>query len=317
MAASGHLENQTTENSKMKWLKFLLVASFAALIVSGNARAATLEDVFFAIGGQTPNPSAPSIKLYITNSDPGNTSNNVYRIPANRGGEFLVKFKDPTDPNATWVTVDASVASSDLQYNGSGWVYKTFCVEESETFNPGQEYYATIDDKIYFNGSQSSNPLGKDVADNVKIAYGLYAEGKLEKEIGPLLFQYDDNALAGALQEYIWNTQANPVHVSDLNTAITNWAAANAEQADLYLEHVKVLNLWGTKPVVVTTTDQNGNTIFLKYKNGSPAQSQLILGPIPPRAGDPLPEPMTLAMWSGLSMLGLGIARRQRRKVSA
>jgi hypothetical protein len=283
---------------------FLAGAAVAALLLSNAAlaSAATMADLLTA-----PTNSDKIVRLQTSSGLSGSSA--VYRGSGSNGGnggEFLVQLDtNGSGTSGGWQNIQVTVTSSDVD---NSWVYKTFCVEESETFSPGTAYYATIDNRIYNNGGAVGSP-GALVANNVKIAYGLYAEGLLESAIGPSSFEYDTGTFAGNLQQFIWDSQDGSYNTVSLalKSEIEAWAAANPAKASHYLQYVLVMNLWSQKPA-----GPDGGP----YTNGGAAQSQLILTQTSP-ADAPLPEPMTLAMWSGLSILGLGMARRHRRKASA
>jgi hypothetical protein len=282
----------------------LASAAVAALLLSNAAlaSAATMADLLSA-----PTNSGKIVRLQTSSGLSGSSA--VFRGSGSNGGnggEFLVQLDTNGSGTAGgWENIQVTVTSSDVDNN---WVYKTFCVEESETYVPNTAYYATIDNRVYNNGGAAGS-AGVAVANNVKYAYGLYAEGLLESAIGPSYFQYDNSTFAGNLQQFIWDSQDGIYNATTtaFKTQIEAWAAANSAEASHYLQYVLVMNLWSQLPV-----GPDGGP----YTNGGAAQSQLILTQTTP-ANEPMPEPMTLAMWSGLSILGLGMARRQRRKVSA
>lgn len=93
--------------------------------------------------------------------------------------------------------------------------FDTFCVEDTVTFNPGQTYYATIENIVKGGPEQLTN--------TTKQIYSAYLNGELGG--------YTPNII----QADVWASLSNPGYVSPLLTGTTNidgW------------ENVMVLNLW-------------------------------------------------------------------------
>lgn len=114
---------------------------------------------------------------------------------------------------------------------------------------------------------------------------------------------------AGALQAVIWKLEGE---------VSADYAEANLGTTQK--KYAKALYKYVSDNVLDFDEDYTGSKVSVMniiYKSNSKnAQSQLYYDPLAEQ--EPVvPEPMTLAMWSGLSILGLGMARRQRRKVSA
>jgi hypothetical protein len=239
-----------------------------------------LQDFYAAVGSGVGN-----VRLYENNS--GHDQARTYG--STPGGEFRVKF------GSDWVT-------SDLGY------FKTFCLERNETFSPGTPYYVTIDDLIYNGNTGTAGP--DDIADITSVLFGLYAEGKLDDLVGTD-FEYGENAptvtlgnqWADAVQKVIWKQQDSFGTLDnnglDLLGAIEDWiaAAGNAQELARYRLQVRALNVW-------TDADKTGRH-----------QSQLFLDPtVPVRLIPPMPEPLSLAIWTGFAALGLSLARRQGKR---
>jgi hypothetical protein len=278
-------------------MRFLMVCALAGAMLLAQtvtASAATMADLLSA-----PTNTAKVVRLQTSSGLSGSSA--VFRGSGSNGGnggEFLVQLQTISG----WQNIGVTVSSTDVD---NSWVYKTFCVEESETYSPGTAYYATIENLVYYNGD-SPGSAGVAVADNAKIAYGLYAEGQLESAIGSAFFQYDNSTFAGNLQQFIWDLQDNSLNLTStaLNTQIQNWKIANAAQATHYLQYVQVMNLWSELP-----TGPDGGP----YTNGGAAQSQLILTETSP-ANEPMPEPASLVVWGlGLGLAGFGARRRMRK----
>lgn len=293
-------------------ITILIVALLGAVPVV--AQAATLQDVFDAFSpGANPGTldSTKSVMLFTTGALGSSNSDSdfVYRNGSSsgdgaRGGEFRVQVN--LGSGFTDITVGP------VSLNGAApesWIYKTFCVEEGETFDPGVAYYATIDERAYY-GTDAGDPLvnnsGEDINVIVKLGYALYITGQLD-EYSNGVFQYNDPGDAGLFQELIWRLQANPEesltsgNMEQLKNGIISYD--EDDKADL-IASVYVLNLWGG----------NVGELDIPYSTGkSPKQSQLFFLPPAPQPASLVPEPATFAIFSGMMLLGAGYAVKRRK----
>jgi hypothetical protein len=205
--------------------------------------------------------------------------------------------------------------------DGAVSVVPTFCLEVNEHISLGTQYTATIDPVAITGGSGgvvNGAPYGNHDPLGFKTAwiYWKYVSGDLDSMMDAAS---SDGAFKNALQKLIWKLEQETLP-----------SGYTSEEGSIFLALKGMTDSISDPQVVVPTGYEfrvpgiNSETVYtisvlnLYTSTGAQAQSQLYYTVFDePNAPGELPEPMTLAMWSGLSILGLGMARRQRRKVSA
>jgi hypothetical protein len=205
--------------------------------------------------------------------------------------------------------------------DGAVSVVPTFCLEVNEHISLGTQYTATIDPVAITGGSGgviNGAPYGNHDPLGFKTAwiYWKYVSGDLDSMLDAAS---SDGAFKNALQKLIWKLEDETLpsgYTAEEGTIFT--ALKNLTNSIVDPEVVVPDGYEFRVPGIDSETVYTVSVLNLYSAAGAQAQSQLYYTQfdVPNAPGD-LPEPMTLAMWSGLSILGLGMARRHRRKVSA
>jgi hypothetical protein len=222
-------------------------------------------------------------------------------------------------------------------------VFKTFCLEFSEHFTPGNNYTATINGGAIGGGEWGQTAHYYDPLSNeTKWLYGAYHDHAVD--LGASGFAYGNANWASALQLVIWRLEGEadvfgtgvnqvwkdhagntalaayditPGSVYDDATKLYNWVfGAGASLTSTGNANVRVLNLWTSAidPLLYPQLDMLNSTGDLARDQVIPskaAQSQLYYqsSESPPVA----PEPTTLLIWSGLAIAGVVAAKRRGR----
>jgi hypothetical protein len=194
--------------------------------------------------------------------------------------------------------------------------FQTFCIEDGQTISLGTKYEVhSVLDRSITGPTYSPDTYGVLGADKVEGATAwlflqfwntLYG-GTVNA--GFAATDYLDSILggnsratnAGLLQNAIWYIESNGgIGGPNSYTALANsnsaeWAAA--------LSVVRAINpiLDGSLDSVVIAGDTNASVH---------AQSHLVVIPTPPGGGAPVPEPMSMVVWSFLAICVAGVSRR-------
>lgn len=163
---------------------------------------------------------------------------------------------------------------------GSSSSFLTFCLEYNENFSFGNTYNTVLSDRAQNGGN---GPAGDPISGATKAMYAEFRSGRTDLfGISGLNFNGsgDYSNTMRALQNAIWFEEGEIESLpSSLSITIHNWGVSNASVAGLG-DNVRVMQLWNL--------------------DGSRAQDQLTLIPLPTAGA------------AGLAMLGLGAARRRR-----
>jgi hypothetical protein len=192
--------------------------------------------------------------------------------------------------------------------SGTGAPFLTFCMEFSEHFSLGTNYYVAVNDKAIGGGAGVAATYAGDVA-GVSGSYDplspatawLYTQFRGNTLQNFVPFNYSSNTDLNALQAALWFLE-NEMAESTLDSkgvALKN-AAVNAGW--LGIGNVRILNLWNTR------TGTPGNYAF-----SGPHQDQLVL------VTDlvAVPEPSSILM-AVCGVAGFGcVAHARRRRVRA
>ncbi|MCU0879044.1 MAG: hypothetical protein MUF06_14770 [Pirellulaceae bacterium] len=200
---------------------------------------------------------------------------------------------------------------------------ETYCLEFSEHIQLGTTYYASIDPIAVRGGGgalgtapNTYDPLGQQTA----WLYAKYVANELDSMVTGTVSLGE---FKNGFQKAVWNLEQEPFttsgYTSDENTVFNSLLALAAGSG--YSGDIGPLGFEYIVPLGPDSERVYTVSVLNLYQDAAmtmPHQSQLYYTVFErPRAPGDLPEPMTLAMWSGLSILGLGMARRHRRKESA
>lgn len=248
----------------------------------------------------------------------GYTNDYTYRMTSGggaNGGEFLIrKLVLPVTSPETF----------------TGDIFKTFCIEHSETISLNGNYWVTVDPVAlrggpgyntpplslpYTPGSSLPSGTGDPVGAATQWLFGTYSNSWLDDftlASTAYTFSYNDDAWAGYLQEAIWfleeeitgtlSAQAQAL-VDTANAPLTYTTGEIANT----LYDVRAMNLW-------TTRNDKSLANNYTYTYEGLAQSQLILVGTTMREST-VPEPSTILIWGGLAGIGLIINRRRQSKL--
>jgi hypothetical protein len=278
-------------------MRRVLLFGLAAILISSAANIASAAIDYTSFVTQ-PSFNTGNIQIRLDNGDAGFTNGTQGWTYGNNtgGGEFRV------------LTFDSQTLTYEpLVLPGNEWIWKTFCIEKGEFFQPNAPYYVTIDDVAYYGTAiRPSSVSPEPLTAATKLLYGLYFEGRLatamqNDAISGGVFAYQDDAWADSLQKAIWffeegQSQGSGTKLSDL----INFASSSVNQSTIPLGgSVRVLNLW------------SGPTASGTPPFGNAQQSQLVYTPNPSNI-PPVPEPGAIVIWGGLSISLLALARSRR-----
>lgn len=206
------------------------------------------------------------------------------QVGSTGGGEFGVHKKN--DPNP---------------FGGTGQsteLFRTFCLEKNEfiDFDHRGFIITSITQDAARGGNGGGNPDPIDPA-TAWLFYN-FTIGTLDTLVPG--YSYNDTDSANALQNAIWYRE-NEITSLPTGLATTLYNISGAADATVAAANTFVLN-------IVWSTDRHGfqglydNVMGPPQTNATPAQSMLYV----------IPEASTVAVWSILSILGLGVAYRKK-----
>ena len=166
-----------------------------------------------------------------------------------------------------------------------GSSFQTFCLEYTEYFNPGSQYYGTIESGAIGGGAGGAINNIDPIDDRTKALYSYYLDNNLNPD------------QSTALQLAIWMIENEITDISAYPDQIEALVPGYLTIASNYriTHNIQALNLW--------STDFTPPSDPSLYPLGSGRQSQLIA----------VPEPSTLLLL-GAGLIGLGIFGRKRFK---
>lgn len=226
-----------------------------------------------------------------------------------RGGEFLITQQDVANP----------------------LIFKTFCLERNENISLNTKYDATLPD---YQGAVGGGPGGTPdpLSAESMWLYDAYREGILDTLGGTQTstfgnFQYASDIWADVFQLTIWrleeeiadftgfagykiSSSSGAPSLADYATEFYNWVINwdnNGGNYGIGADQVFVMNVW-------TLGHGDDNADITQIDPAWRKQSQLGWEDLD--EAPPVPEPASLAVWGGLSFLGLVFGNRFRRKAA-
>lgn len=186
----------------------------------------------------------------------------------------------------SWGLPGAAATATEYGPDGSTVVrtFKTFCLEDSEFFNPASTFNFTIDNRVIYGGPLSTgNPASAQLTTGAAQLYLDYMSGK-------------PGLTAQAVQEGIWANQGynNNIHIGD---TYYNWSVPAGYTIDqsAYTGHsFEIINLY---------ISNNADGLDNYNNNGVYGQRQSFIYSIP--------DGGTTISLLGLGFVGLGMLRRK------
>ena len=133
----------------------------------------------------------------------------------------------------------------------SGNTFETFCVEWSEEFYPGHQYFARVNTAVNFDGHPAENYIPKPLTAQAAYLYSQFWNGTLSNYFTAC----NRRESAHQLQEALWSLQSEPVD-ADYRPALGSKAQVWINQANDAVAHgswgnsihnVRVINLFADR----------------------------------------------------------------------
>jgi hypothetical protein len=222
-------------------------------------------------------------------------------------------------------------------------IFKTFCLEYSETISVPHQYKATVDNGAVLGGLSGSTDNYDSLSNATKWFYKTYRTSHLDALDleGSEQFAYNNDHWANALQLVFWRLEG------EVTATWSKWGTTTPlpgpSSAELTLIKGKADLLWGfyednpwinnlniTDVMVLNLWNKNANlgtmhlmddqtTAGINYRQSLANanikhQSQLYYTGPAVTSSYVTPEPASIVLWGGFCVAGLLAARRARRK---
>lgn len=228
-------------------------------------------------------PLAAALIALATSATAATVSLHSYASP----GQYVAT----PDLNPLWLT-ELGAYSSKAQIGGGFW---TFCLETNQYFDQNGTYNVAFSNST---DGGSGSPLGSNVPDNISIGtaylYELFAQGTLFSGGSYSTAQGSELQLAiWSLEDEIWSGAGVSAYLKGVLDAVDGVHSISYYKSDYAGSSIGVMNL----------TDSNGGL----------HQDQLVYHGGPPVRGGTVPDGGASLILLGISLGGLGIARRFSR----
>lgn len=192
--------------------------------------------------------------------------------------------------------------------------FKTFCVELTEHISLGSTTY------YVYNIGTTNNLGGKTLGSMTAWLYTQFREGDIvpvganaENALQLGIWRgmgYNNSEVATAMNgQAYWGSTANALstYIPQLDVILSNWYATLATDLAAWQSH-GANYVGGVEIINISTSPTPGQGTF--------AQDQLIWDPSASPVSATAPEPMTLAVWCGLGLCGVGIGYRRKSRAA-